>query len=101
MGTARHKKHRTKRSRNYTLSSHKAIFTRYARDSRYARDPQYLSLPAFKQLLKNEYKCNFSPGVMNACYHTWFQTLGTKKILTKTQFIKMYKQPDGFLRDFK
>jgi hypothetical protein len=93
------RKYQTSSSRKYKTSSSRKKRTKSKCD-------RYLSLNAFTKLLKNEYRYTPSESVLNSCYHTWFKTATqtstqTKdKILNETQFLEMYKKPDGFLRDF-
>jgi hypothetical protein len=79
------RRHKTTR----TTSKH-ALFNRYDKGHK-----GYLTLPEFKKLLKETYCLSYTSHIMGACYATWF----TNKRLQKAVFLKMYKAPDGFLRD--
>jgi len=78
-----------RRRRKPAKSNHK-IFKHYDKGQK-----GYLTLKEFKRLLRDAYHITYSSHIMKACYSTWF----TNKRLSKSVFLKMYDNPDGFLRD--
>ena len=68
---------------------------------KYCQKKEHLTKQQIKKLMKVEFKLTYNAHIFNAFMNIWSTKVASKQVITKDTFIKLFKGPDGFLRDIQ
>ena len=70
------------------------IFLKYDKNKK-----KYLTKKEINLCFKKEFKLNYNNHIMNSFLEIWGTNINNKKVITYKTYLKLFKKPDGFLRD--
>jgi len=92
--TQKKTKKRTKR-RSKCINTHNKLFNKYSKNN------EYLTKRECIHLMKNEYKLNYNNSIIVSFLNIWGKKINGNYVIMKDTFPKLFKGPNGFLRDYK
>ena len=69
--------------------------------NKYSKNKKDLTKSECIQLIKNEYKLNYSDNIIVSFMNIWGKKRNGNYVIMKETFPKLFKPPDGFLRDHR
>jgi hypothetical protein len=66
---------------------------------KYSKNNEYLTEKEMVRLLKKEFKLYYNKYIIISMMNIWGEKINKKYVITYQSYLKMFRKPDGFLRN--